>query len=170
MSTRGYVGIRMNNEDKGGYNHFDSYPSGLGSEILIFLKNKTIQNISSIFNDIGNVETNEKEDSFDWRKHEINSKMEIYNSFLYDSLFCEYAYIINLDERVLEIYRGFNKDPNANGRYAKFKDEEDSVYYGVVLIQTISLEECFNGNWKVDNDDNFIKISWRAPNGKVADL
>jgi hypothetical protein len=31
--------------------------------------------------------------------------------FAADSLFCEYAYVINLDKNILEIYRGFNESP-----------------------------------------------------------
>lgn len=38
------------------------------------------------------------------------------NNFIKDSLFCEYAYIINLDTNQLEIYTGFNK-VKTNNRY-----------------------------------------------------
>lgn len=34
MSTRGYLGLKKNGELKGMYNHFDSYPSGLGVSII----------------------------------------------------------------------------------------------------------------------------------------
>ncbi len=34
MSTRGYYGIRKNGELKGTYNHWDSYPSGLGKDLV----------------------------------------------------------------------------------------------------------------------------------------
>lgn len=40
------------------------------------------------------------------------------NTFVYDSLFCEYAYIINLDTMELEFYTGFNHSPSGRGRYA----------------------------------------------------
>lgn len=54
--------------------------------------------------------------------------------FLKDSLFCEYAYIINLDDLTLEYYEGFNKRINAAGRYAKTKPQDHSgEYYGVAL-------------------------------------
>ena len=33
------------------------------------------------------------------------------SDFLIDSLFCEYAYIVNFDDNVLECYKGFNHDP-----------------------------------------------------------
>jgi len=55
--------------------------------------------------------------------------------FLYNSLFCEYAYIINFDTGMFEFYEGFNKDPNAAGRYAKIPEgSKDNDYYGVKFI------------------------------------
>lgn len=73
------------------------------------------------------------------------------HTFLADSLFCEWAYIINLDTQKLEVYKGFNKDPKAPGRYASLKDgghefdDNDGKgkysYYGVVLLGEIPLAE-----------------------------
>ena len=34
MSTRGFVGYKMNKKIRGWYNHYDSYPTGLGSLVL----------------------------------------------------------------------------------------------------------------------------------------
>lgn len=66
---------------------------------------------------------------------------ELKNDFLKDSLFCEYAYIINLDTMELEFYEGFNKDENADGRYARFKDEQyDTEYRGVRLVGEAPLD------------------------------
>lgn len=71
------------------------------------------------------------------------------SAFLSDSLFCEWAYIINLDSLKLEVYRGFNKKPTGAGRYATLcdpsPDEQRKTYgrepyYGVVLITEESLD------------------------------
>jgi hypothetical protein len=71
-------------------------------------------------------------------------------SFLIDSLFCEYAYIINLDTEELEVYKGFNQDPDADGRYAKLKNPDwtrddghviKCEYNGVALFKSIPLDE-----------------------------
>jgi hypothetical protein len=56
------------------------------------------------------------------------------HEFIKDSLFCEYAYIINLDTELLEFYTGFNKNKDAKGRYAKLHSHDrDSDYLGVAL-------------------------------------
>ena len=153
MSTRGAVGIIFNNEEKIGYNHFDSYPSGLGNEILTFLKGKTIDELKHIFSNIV-VENNSDNDVWNWQTHTFNTKFEDESRFLIDSLFCEYAYIINLDSNKLEVYVGFNLNPNAAGRYAKntiYKNEE-KVYYGVKLVEELDLSDLFDGKYVIKDD------------------
>lgn len=59
-------------------------------------------------------------------------------SFLKDSLFCEWAYIINLDSMKLEVYKGWNKNKSAKGRYAKFETKGEE-YCGVELIKEVNL-------------------------------
>lgn len=156
MSTRGSVGIIFNNEEKIGYNHYDSYPSGLGNEILIFLKGKTIEELKNIFSNIV-VEDNSDTDAWDWKNHKFVAKFENERSFLTDSLFCEYAYLINLDSNKLEVYVGFNLNPNAPGRYAKntFYKDEEKVYYGVKLVEELDLYDLFDGKYSIV-DDKFV--------------
>lgn len=38
--------------------------------------------------------------------------------FIFDSLFCEWAYIVNFDTRKLEVYKGFQTAPHDKGRFA----------------------------------------------------
>lgn len=156
MSTRGAVGIIFNNEEKIGYNHYDSYPSGLGNEILTFLKGKTIEELKNIFSNIV-VENNSDTDAWDWKNHKFVEKFEDERRFLIDSLFCEYAYLINLDSNKLEVYVGFNLNPNAPGRYAKntFYKDEEKVYYGVKLVEELNLSDLFDGKYSIV-DDNFV--------------
>ena len=59
-------------------------------------------------------------------------------SFIKDSLFCEYAYIINLDDEVLEFYEGFQKEAQKGNRYG---ETEEDGYYPCKLVFTISLDE-----------------------------
>jgi hypothetical protein len=62
------------------------------------------------------------------------------HEFLADSLFCEWAYIINLDNQQFEIYRGFNKNPNAPGRYAGSTTSRSNGYVGVSFIASMPLD------------------------------
>ncbi len=63
-------------------------------------------------------------------------------SFLLDSLFCEYAYIINVSTQELEFYRGFNKSKKTNkGRYASKTLDERGGYYGVTLVEKYPLSD-----------------------------
>lgn len=156
MSTRGAVGLIFNNEEKIGYNHYDSYPSGLGNEILTFLKGKTIEELKNIFSNITLVK-NSDNDVWNWQNHSFNTEFLDQHNFLNDSLFCEFAYIINLDSNKLEVYVGFNLNPNAPGRYAKntFYKDEEKVYYGVKLVEELNLSDLFDGKYSIV-DNNFV--------------
>lgn len=77
-------------------------------------------------------------------KYMIDSK-----EFLGNSLFCEYAYIINLDKNVLEFYKGFNKVPQ-NNRYSKFADEKEK-YKECKLVAEYPLTEIYEGKITLDN-------------------
>jgi len=85
------------------------------------------------------------------------------HQFLIDSLFCEWAYIINLDTGMLEIYRGFNKNRDAKGRFCKRVgryascqcDDQyyrDNHYYGVQLIWEMPLRQA-----RRLTDEDFIR-------------
>ena len=68
------------------------------------------------------------------------------SSFAGDSLFCEYAYVIDLDKNVLEMYRGFNKNKDADtGRFKDcgfepYKAAGGELYYAVELAKTYPLD------------------------------
>lgn len=171
MGTRGAYGFRIGRQDKVSYNHSDSYPSGLGNDIVNFIANHTPKSLKQIAEKIEMV-SEEKEPTkkqiqeceswsnvsvgsrkiTDWYcllresqgnlyafdnglKYMIDSK-----NFLLDSLFCEYAYIINVSTQKLEFYKGFNNKAVSNkGRYAK--KTLDNKYYGVTLVATFPLSE-----------------------------
>lgn len=59
-----------------------------------------------------------------------------------DSLSCEWAYIINLDDATLEVCKGFNRDKDAqHPRYAvdTVEDVFGETYYAVRLLTAIRL-------------------------------
>lgn len=61
------------------------------------------------------------------------------SKFLQDSLFCEYAYIVNLDDEALEFYVGFQKEPDDN-RYQP-EEPDDQGYWGVKLVDVYPLKD-----------------------------
>lgn len=176
MGTRGAVGIRYNNEDKVGFNPFSSYPKGLGKEILIWLNQCNERYLQDFFKEIN---TDGDEDVWDWKLHCMRKSFKLDNRFLIDSLFCEWAYIINLDSGKLEIYHGFNHDPDALGRYASQNiprnwsgishmvvvgpngeaepvDWKPKTYYGVALAQEVPLSDI--NRYKVSDSEEDNKI------------
>lgn len=59
------------------------------------------------------------------------------SEFIKDSLFCEYAYIINLDTGTLEYYKGFQREPQDGNRYGE--EPNDDGYYPCRLVLEIPL-------------------------------
>lgn len=181
MSTRGAMGFHVNGEDKIAFNHWDSYPSGLGVDIIkdlrmIFAeagwkagaewmkaKASKIRMVDDgkpatlidqkTYRQYADTDVSTKQLS-EWyvllRKlqgklfGQLNAGVMIDDhNFLADSLFCEWAYIVNCDENKLEIYRGFQHNPHSNGRYASLKLHKyptDSVYYPVALVKEIPFD------------------------------
>lgn len=77
------------------------------------------------------------------------------NDFINDSLFCEWAYVVNLDEDVLEVYRGFQEE-QGTGRYAEAATEPDGKYWPCSLVITFPLDAL------PASDDEFVKAVYEA--------
>jgi hypothetical protein len=70
--------------------------------------------------------------------------------FLKDSLFCEYAYIINLDDMTLDFYKGFQKYPTQTN--LPFEMVMDDGYYPVALIEQFHFDN-LPIEWKGEQED-----------------
>jgi hypothetical protein len=171
MGTRGSIGFHKAGVDKITYNHWDSYPSGLGNVMKEFFMQTSKEQIEAIFNKIILIDDNTpitEEDRKKWAQffnkdvstgedwysllRETQGNLAAYRDtdlpfmidnkdFMKDSLFCEWAYIYNLDEGVLEVYKGFQNTPQDNRYIIHSSRSFGSDYYNVTLITEIEYED-----------------------------
>tara|TARA_Y100000593_G_C4314588_1_gene340185 strand:+ start:3221 stop:3724 length:504 start_codon:yes stop_codon:yes gene_type:complete len=149
MGTRGAIGYfgKLDGENlhKVTYNHYDSYPSCLGKQVVGYIKNKDFDNIKEDFEKIkliedgGNNYHDMRDLQGDLDGYSKVGKMIDNQLFLHDSLFCEWAYIINMNTKKLEIYRGFTEG-TPKGRYRNVEKDKNG-YGGVSLLKSIPLED-----------------------------
>lgn len=118
MSTRGTFGFHENGKDELYYNHWDSYPDGLGAAFIDYLKEK----------------------DNNWIEEIMENPKSRNDDFICDSLFCEYGYIMNYDTNELEVYTGFQRKP-PEGRYHDCGlSNRDPDYYACGLVTAISMD------------------------------
>lgn len=171
MGTRGAFGYHKGGLVKAAYNHFDSYPEQLGQAVLDHARSRTVEQLNEAFERMQPVDTGtpptpadierwakytdlnvSRQSTSDWyclmRKaqgdlaaYEDTGQMPNNADFLKDSLFCEWAYLVNLDNGTLEVYRGFNEKPPTAGIFAGGGDHPDGKYYPVNLIQSHPLAD-----------------------------
>jgi len=67
----------------------------------------------------------------------LNNKID----FVTDSLFCEWAYVVDLDDNTFEVFKGFNQMPlHRDERFATFSDQCREDYYPVKLVKKYDLD------------------------------
>lgn len=157
------------------YCQWDGYPRGVGAGILKFLK--TPGNIEKLRAQIENCRfLSNREwdhrtapiqaDNGDISEHfptlsrnmgpavleyvaSSTDEVPLYDEsdFALDSLMCEWAYVVDLDENEFHVYKGFNKDPNANCElFHKLLDKPREIldgteYYPVKLVKIYNLDD-----------------------------
>lgn len=152
MSTDGAVGFVQCENMTIIYNSMDSCPSGLGNDVLDFLRRWGLDRVEEMVSNFVYVSDESDGTSFyefgeyfldeDGRTAhiiDINKKLPVYNEicFVFDSLFCEWLYLINFDDGTLEIYEGFSKEKPI-GRFSEVPQCENG-YRAVTLVKTIPL-------------------------------
>lgn len=68
--------------------------------------------------------------------------LNLYKDFAADSLFCEWAYVIDFDKNTFEVFEGFNQEPLAEGErfYGVTCDGCNKNYHPVRLKRTYYLD------------------------------
>lgn len=167
MGTRHLIAVAIDGEYKvAQYGQWDGYFEGQGVDVLNFLKNvdynefkNQVRNLTWITpEDIETINDNNNwYKDFPWLSRDAgadilnyvvknNGNIKLKNSigFAGDSLFCEYAYVIDLDKDTFEIYAGFNEQPTpVDSRFpsgAAWLEKTDG-YHPVKLIYTINLAD-----------------------------
>ena len=67
--------------------------------------------------------------------------VKLEQSFAASSLFCEWAYVLDLDRNVLEVYEGFVKEPHEGQRFSSLPRDEEEEYYPIKLLREFPFAE-----------------------------
>lgn len=167
MGTRHLIAVYKDGKHRiAQYGQWDGYPSGQGKTVLEFLKDEgAVWQLKTyrLRDDEGvRFLTDAEIEKINLEKNPIAQRPQLSRnmgadilhlaakvdnlalvdslSFAADSLFCEWAYVIDFDTNVFEVYRGFNQKP-AIGRFANMPVEEGSEYQPVTLIKTYRLDD-----------------------------
>lgn len=183
MGTRGFVGFVADGKETIVYNHWDSYPAGLGIEVLDFCRTVNSwdvpepwevvkaqaaalihvsdqtpptqaeqEELAPKFADL-NVSTKSLDEWYVLLRGTQGSPGNILaagyaehdGNWPADSLFCEWGYLYDIDNGMLEVYEGFQNHPHNKGRFAdRLREGVDNPYasqgyFPVKLVASFSL-------------------------------
>ncbi len=172
MGTRGIIAFHHKDQTKATYNHFDSYPEGLGVDMLAFLRSaadidalrESVANLQVVSDDVPptseqiealaqyakrNVGTQTLDDWYVLLRETQGDPAAILTAgyiedqfgFGYDSLFCEWGYVIDLDTENFDVYRGFNKTSKAEGLWMDASKAREGNYGPITRVASFSFND-----------------------------
>jgi hypothetical protein len=172
MGTRGLMGFATDGVLRAAYNHFDSYPEGLGAQVFEWASDADLEYAKAkvlaleVINEMDEPTPEQVKvlEERGFKPQQVSSGTDFYSwlrdcqgnpaatlgsgfipdsvSFAKDSLFCEWAYVVDLDARTLEVYKGFQTTAHTEGRFAGGGTDAESTdgYFPVRLILTVPLD------------------------------
>ena len=168
MSTRGAICFVIDGQEKVVYNQADSYPDGLGEDIAAWLRAavsseaETADAVRRLAAVSGEPTDEDRVRLAAFRDPRVNQgegwysllrqtqgdpaailAAGVYESaegFPLDSLFCEWAYVVDFDDRRLEVYEGYQRTPITRGRWADRSACRDG-YYPVQAVASWPFDE-----------------------------
>lgn len=171
MGTRSLVVVQVDNKYKvAQYCQWDGFPSGVGVDCLNFLQMVKEQDgqlrfIENLRNcrfytkqELEQIYKTSDEDLDEEIIHVLSRgtgprileyifehggvTLQDESAFAAESLFCEWAYVIDYDHDTFEVYKGFNKKPlTQNDRFYTLLEKSRNGYYPVVKIAQWSLDD-----------------------------
>jgi len=148
------------------YCQWDGQPEGQGAEIVRFLTDEKfdLERFKNKINTVKQISSDEvnalwKVHSHEFKKlypnltrdygaeilnfiyHTGNPVVFVETEFASDSLFCEWAYVIDLDKDTLEVYKGFNKLKLTSLDRFFFLQTEGTEYYPVLMVDRVSISD-----------------------------
>ena len=168
MSTKSLTLVQLNHKIKLAQKcAFDGFPSGQGQTITDFLINSKI-NLDN-FNNLTEISEPDYLNLLDSYKNKLDPDtflrdypqfnkelgadiLELINlgkinsvilniDFARNSLFCEYAYLINFDNFTLEVYKGFNKIPLTESDRFFYLQDMTKKYFPIKLVKVYGFSD-----------------------------
>lgn len=184
MGTRNLTAVMLDGEYKvAQYGQWDGYPSGQGATVLLFCR-ELLKNNRALFEEklraarwIDDEEVVELGERWKMRFPHLSRDIcaKILNTvltepngivlqnniaFAGESLFCEFAYVIDLDKNTLEVFTGFNKSPLSEGdRFYEIPVSSDVMHDGTTKYYQVRLAESYSLDHLPDQEQ-FEKDLW----------
>lgn len=141
------------------YSQWDGYPSGQGKTVCEFIRHKMSSDFVNKVDALRHVTDKELETDKDLASLPEFSRnagadilemiqsgkvpsVHLSTSFAAASLFCEWAYLVDLDNDVLEVYKGFNTtELKEVDRFLYLEEYSDAGYHPVKLLCKFSFTD-----------------------------